>query len=67
MDFEASTSFTYNFARYEILPALMALDVVRSGEPFLLREHAWPLIDERLICSHFLHQIQIFLTSFLSY
>jgi len=48
MEFEASTSFTYHFARYVILPALLDLPEVKSGEPFLLRELAWPLIDGRL-------------------
>jgi hypothetical protein len=48
MKFEPSRSFAYRFSRYEILPELQQLPEAQSGEPFLLRELAWPLIDSRL-------------------
>lgn len=48
MEFEANNSFPYRFSRYEILPALLQLPEVKSGEPFLLRDLARPLINERL-------------------
>lgn len=48
MDFESSNSFAYRFARYVILPELQASPEAKSGEPFLLREVAWPLIDAHL-------------------
>ena len=46
MDFEPNRSFTYRFSRYIILPELQQLPDVQSGEPFLLRKLAWPLIDK---------------------
>jgi hypothetical protein len=48
MEFEPNRSFAYRFARYEILPELQQLPETQSGEPFLLRELAWPLIDMHL-------------------
>ena len=48
MEFEPTRSFAYRFSRYEILPELQQLPDTQSGEPFLLRELAWPLIDKHL-------------------
>ena len=48
MEFEPNRSFGYRFSRYVILPELQQLPEVQSGEQFLLRELAWPLIDTHL-------------------
>lgn len=48
MEFVPDRSFAYRFSRYEILPELQQLSETQSGEPFLLRELAWPLIDSHL-------------------
>jgi hypothetical protein len=48
MDFEPSRSFAYRFSRYELLPELQQLPEAQSGEPFKLRELAWPLVDNHL-------------------
>lgn len=48
MEFEPSRSFAYRFSRYVILPELQQMPETQSGEPFLLRELAWPLIDKHL-------------------
>jgi hypothetical protein len=47
-NFEPTRSFAYRFSRYVILPELQALPETQSGDPFLLRELAWPLIDKHL-------------------
>lgn len=48
MEFVPDRSFAYRFSRYELLPELQQLPQAQSGEPFLLRELAWPLIDSHL-------------------
>jgi len=48
MEFEPTRSFTYRFSRYVILPELQQLPETQSGDRFLLRELAWPLIDKHL-------------------
>ena len=48
MDFEPSRSFAYKFSRYVVLPELQQLPQTQSGESFLLRELAWPLVDAHL-------------------
>lgn len=48
MEFEPTRSFAYRFSRYELLPELQQLPETQSGEPFLLRDLAWPLIDSHL-------------------
>jgi hypothetical protein len=48
MDFEPTRSFAYRFSRYVLLPELQQLPQTQTGEPFLLRELAWPLIDAHL-------------------
>ena len=48
MEFVPDRSFAYRFSRYEILPELQQLPEVQSGDSFLLRELAWPLIDSHL-------------------
>lgn len=48
MEFEPNRSFPYRFARYVILPELQQLPETQTGEPFLLRQLAWPLIDKHL-------------------
>lgn len=48
MEFEPTRSFAYRFSRYELLPELQRLPQVQSGEPFRLRDLAWPLIDNHL-------------------
>lgn len=46
--FEPTRSFCYRFTRYQLLPELQLLPEATSGEPFLLRELARPLIDKYL-------------------
>ena len=48
MEFEPTRSFAYRFSRYVLLPELQQLPEVQSGDPFRLRDLAWPLIDEHL-------------------
>ena len=48
MEFVPDRSFAYRFSRYELLPEIQKLPEAQSGERFLLRELAWPLIDSRL-------------------
>ncbi len=48
IDFEPTRSFCYRFTRYQLLPELQLLPEATSGEPFLLRELARPLIDKFL-------------------
>jgi T5orf172 domain len=48
MEFEPTRSFAYRFSRYALLPELQQLPEVQSGDPFRLRDLAWPLIDEHL-------------------
>lgn len=48
MEFEPTRSFAYRFSRYAVLPELQQLREVQSGDPFRLRDLAWPLIDRRL-------------------
>ena len=48
MEFVPDRSFAYRFSRYEILPELQQLPEVQSGDSFLRRELAWPLIDSHL-------------------
>ena len=47
-DFEPSRSFAYRFSRYAVIPELEQLPETQSGQPFLLRELAWPIIDRLL-------------------
>lgn len=46
--FEPTSSWCYNFARYEALPEILRMPEVVSGEPFLLRELTARLLNERL-------------------
>jgi T5orf172 domain len=48
MEFEPTRSFAYRFSRYALLPELQQLREVQSGDPFRLRDLAWPLIDKHL-------------------
>lgn len=48
MEFLPDRSFAYRFSRYELLPEIQRLPETQSGEPFLLREIAWPIIDSHL-------------------
>jgi hypothetical protein len=48
MEFEPTRSFAYRFSRYVVLPELQKMREVQSGDPFRLRDLAWPLIDSRL-------------------
>jgi hypothetical protein len=48
MQFEPTRSFAYRFSRYVLLPELQHLPEVQSGDPFRLRDLAWPLIDGHL-------------------
>lgn len=48
MEFEPTRSFAYRFSRYVLLPELQQLPEVQSGDPFRLRDLAWPLIDRHL-------------------
>ena len=48
MEFEPTRSFAYRFSRYSLLPELQQLREVQSGDPFRLRDLAWPLIDRHL-------------------
>ncbi len=48
VEFEPTRSFAYRFSRYTILPELQQLPESQSGDSFLLREIAWPLIDKHL-------------------
>ena len=48
MNFEPTSSFCYNFARYTVLPAVDQLEEVLSGEPFLLRELVFKIVDQHL-------------------
>ena len=46
--FEATNSFCYRFARYEILPRIIALPEVQGGEKFRLVELIKKVVDETL-------------------
>jgi T5orf172 domain len=48
IEFQPTRSFAYRFSRYTILPELQCLPEAQSGEPFKLRELAWPIIDRLL-------------------
>jgi hypothetical protein len=48
IEFEPTNSFAYRFVRYIVLPEV-DIEVAGMGtEKFLLREIAWPIIDQRL-------------------
>ncbi len=46
--FEPTRSYAYKFSRYIVLAELQALPETSSGERFLLRDLAWPIIDKHL-------------------
>lgn len=46
--FEPTSSWCYNFARYEAIPEILKMPEVLSGEPFLLRELTARLLDANL-------------------
>jgi hypothetical protein len=46
--FEPTRSFCYNFARHQVLPRILTLPKVLSGEPFRMIDLAKPIIDEYL-------------------
>lgn len=46
--FEPTNSFCYKFARYEVLPAILALPEVQSGQPFKLVELVKKIVDLNL-------------------
>lgn len=48
MDFEATSSFAYQFAKTEVLPLVDAMPEVLSGNPFRLKDLAFKIIDEKL-------------------
>ncbi len=48
IQFEPTRSYAYKFSRYIVLAELQALPETSSGERFLLRELAWPIIDKYL-------------------
>ena len=43
--FEPTRSFAYRLVRYTVLPAVDKVVGTLGGEPFLLRDIAWPIID----------------------
>lgn len=47
-DFEPTRGFAYRFVRYTVLPEVENEVASLGGEPFLLREIAWPIIDRLL-------------------
>lgn len=47
--FEATNSFCYQFARYEVLPEIITLPEVQSGEPFRLVELVQKVVDRHLM------------------
>lgn len=46
--FEPTSSWCYNFARYEAIPAILRMPEVVGGEPFLLRDLTAKFLDEHL-------------------
>ena len=46
--FEPTSSWCYNFARYEALPTILAKAEVDAGEVILLRDYTQNILDERL-------------------
>ena len=48
LNFEPTRSFGYRFVRYTVLPEVAREVAALGGEPFLLREIAWPIIDRLL-------------------
>jgi T5orf172 domain len=48
MQFELTNSFCYRFARYEVLPAIVALPEVQSGQQFRLVELVKRVVDQLL-------------------
>lgn len=46
--FEATSSWCYHFARYEVLPAILAKPEVAAGEMILLRDYTQSVLDEYL-------------------
>src|SRR6478672_3939416 len=46
--FEPTNSFCYRFARYEVLPAIIARPEVQSGQPFRLVELVKEVVDQHL-------------------
>lgn len=48
IQFVPTNSFCYQFARYEVLPAIIALPEVQGGQPFRLVELVKQIVDQRL-------------------
>lgn len=48
IQFEVTNSFCYRFARYTVLPEIIALPEVQSGEPFRLVELVKKVVDQFL-------------------
>lgn len=46
--FDATNSFCYRFSRYDVLPAIIALREVQSGQPFRLVEMVKKVVDTLL-------------------
>lgn len=46
--FEPTNSFCYRFARYEVLPEIISLPQVQSGDPFRLVELVQQVVDRHL-------------------
>lgn len=49
IQFEPTNSFCYNFARYEVLPAIIAAPEVQTGQPFRLVELVKQIVDQHLL------------------
>jgi hypothetical protein len=47
-NFEPTSSFAYRFARYTAIPDILQMSEVTGGEPFLLRELTFRIIDKYL-------------------
>lgn len=48
IQFEPTNSFCYNFARYQVLPKIIGLPEVQSGQPYRLVELVQKIVDEHL-------------------
>lgn len=48
LQFEPTNSFCYQFARYQVLPKILALPEVQSGQPFRLVEMVKKVVDSVL-------------------
>ncbi len=48
MEFQPTSSFCYNFAKFNLLPEIYISRVVQAGEPFRLRDEVYKSLETKL-------------------